>query len=170
MLLLLALFLTALAARERDNRFCIACHLHEEKLGRLVAAAPSDLAGAHHAADRQVGCIACHGGADPVMRARVWIGAGFDTLRFLAGTYREPTAMRLALRDRECRQCHAPVRPAGAPAPASGFAFHAIQDHDAVDVRCVRCHTTHTTDGDAGAWFLSRDRMAPICRDCHPEL
>ena len=32
-----ALFLAGLAAKERDNRFCVSCHLHDEKFGRLTA-------------------------------------------------------------------------------------------------------------------------------------
>src|SRR5688572_1780902 len=83
-------FLAGLAVKERDNRFCVACHLHEAKFERLLGTPVTDLAGSHHARDHRLGCIACHGGADPVMRIRVWSIAGFDTLRFLAGTYSEP--------------------------------------------------------------------------------
>lgn len=113
------LFLAGLAAKERDNRFCVACHLHEEKSERLSARAPTDLAGAHYRKDRDVGCIACHGGADLPMRLRVWAVAGFDTVKFLAGAYREPDRMRLPLRDAECRQCHTPILKASEPSPAS---------------------------------------------------
>src|SRR5439155_328531 len=77
-LLLGTLFLTALAAKERDNRFCVSCHLHDEKFLRLTASEATDLAGFHHRKKADVGCIACHGGADPLMRAKVWTVAGFD--------------------------------------------------------------------------------------------
>jgi len=190
------LFLVALAAKERDNRFCVSCHLHDEKFGRLIAAPPSDLAGQHHRKDAAVGCIACHGGADPAMRLTVWAVAGFDTLKFLAGAYREPTQMRLPLRDAECRQCHTPIlrvsRSTGAasetraraarPGDESAFAaetategrggtsYHAIREHDPVRVACVRCHTTHTTDSDAGHRFISRDSVVRVCRECHTEM
>src|SRR5262249_7051248 len=103
------LFLSGLAAKERDNRFCVACHLHDEKFRRLTTATPTDLAGFHHARDTTVGCIACHGGSDLHTRLTVWGVAGFDTVRFLVGAYREPTAMRLPLRDADCRQCHTPI-------------------------------------------------------------
>jgi hypothetical protein len=190
------LFFAGLAAKERDNRFCVGCHLHDEKFERLLAEAPTDLAGGHHAKDGTVGCIACHGGADPVMRLRVWAVAGFDTMKFLAGVYAEPTDMRLPFRDGECRQCHTPIlesRRAPASEPPSSAsarsdaasaeavygadpqeegrgqtAFHAIRDHDTVDVRCVRCHAAHTTDGHAGSGFLATPRVQPICRECHP--
>jgi len=195
-LLLGALFLVALAAKERDNRFCVSCHLHDEKFGRLIALAPGDLAGQHHRKDATVGCIACHGGADPGMRLTVWAVAGFDTLKFLAGAYREPTRMRLPLRDAECRQCHTPILRAahadgaasGAPARTDdpsdestfaaeaategrgGTSYHAIREHDTVRVTCVRCHTTHATDSDAPSRFISRTRVVPICRECHKEM
>jgi predicted CXXCH cytochrome family protein len=191
-----ALFLTALAAKEHDNRFCVSCHLHEEKFVRLTAPAATDLAGFHHVRKADVGCIACHGGADPIMRVKVWAVAGFDTLRFLAGTYREPTHMRLPLRDAECRPCHTPIqaRPPSAEgsAPATparaadasaesmaaeaetegrgGTSYHAIREHDAVRIACVRCHTSHTTDAKAADKFLSRPRITAICRECHKQM
>jgi len=189
-----------LAAKERDNRFCVSCHLHDEKFVRLIAPSATDLAGAHHLKDGEVGCIACHGGADLPMRLAVWAVAGFDTVKFLGGLYREPTHMRLPLRDADCRQCHTPIlRPAppattrpparGAPAPAvegsptesmytvdpqaegrAGTSYHAIRDHDSVDVRCARCHTSHTTDSDAANRFISKTRVVPLCRECHKEM
>jgi predicted CXXCH cytochrome family protein len=190
-----ALFLTALAAKERDNRFCVSCHLHDEKFLRLTSSPPTDLAGVHQAKKADLGCIACHGGADPIMRAKVWTVAGIDTLRFLAGTYREPTQMRLPLRDAECRPCHTPILAGsassnqGAPATSAkptdaadesavaeaategrgGTSYHAIREHQMVPIACVRCHTAHTTDADADK-FLSRPRITAICRDCHPQM
>ncbi|MBI2204169.1 MAG: hypothetical protein HYU41_10005 [Candidatus Rokubacteria bacterium] len=189
-----AAFLVALHAKEQDNRFCVACHLHEAKFERLVTAVPADLAGVHHRKDGQVGCITCHGGADLGMRLRVWAVAGFDTVKFLAGTYEEPDHMRLPLRDVECRQCHTPILKvssapplpgagpaavdpalAGQDAPpadatASATSFHAISEHNATNVACVACHTTHTTDGDPAGRFIGRERVGRICRECHPHL
>ena len=193
-LLLGTLFLTALAVKERDNRFCVSCHLHDEKFLRLTASEATDLAGFHHRKKADVGCIACHGGADPLMRAKVWTVAGFDTLRFLAGAYREPTHMRLPLRDAECRRCHTRIlgRPASSrPATTAakpvdaiddsvaaeaetegrgGTSYHAIREHDTVRIACVRCHTSHTIDANAADKFLSRPRIATICRDCHKQI
>jgi predicted CXXCH cytochrome family protein len=193
-LLLGVLFLTALAAKERDNRFCVSCHLHDDKFLRLTASEATDLAGFHHLKKAEVGCIACHGGADPLMRAKVWTVAGFDTLRFLAGTYREPTHMRLPLRDAECRRCHTPIlgRPvssssattAAKPIEATdesvaaeaetegrgGTSYHAIREHDTVRIACVRCHASHATDANAADKFLSRPKITAICRDCHKQM
>jgi predicted CXXCH cytochrome family protein len=191
------LFLAGLAAKERDNRFCVACHLHDEKFGRLTAMSSIDLAGLHHQKKAGVGCIACHGGADPVMRARVWTVAGIDTLKFLSGRYGEPDHMRLPLRDVECRQCHTPIlkpvpaqkaatpaAPARAVDPSDestfvaeaasegrgGTSFHAIREHDTVKVRCVTCHAAHVTGSDAVNRFIVRARVAPVCKECHKNM
>lgn len=185
-------FLTALAVKERDNRFCVACHLHEQKFERLVAAAPTDLAGAHHRQPSHVGCIGCHGGADLGMRLRVWGVAAMDSVKFLVGAYREPDTMRLTLRDADCRVCHTPivkrspappagVRPPAAPLGGSAAAylaeppaerqapasFHRLRDHDSVDGACVRCHAAHDTRGMAAEHFLVSQVVQPVCRECH---
>jgi predicted CXXCH cytochrome family protein len=164
-------FLVGLAAKERDNRFCISCHLHEAKFTRFGASPPADLAGFHHGR-KGVGCIDCHGGADPAMRLRVWAVAGADTLRFLVGRYREPDDMRLPLRPAECRRCHTPIVDARGRGDEEGGrdAYHAIRDHDSVALSCVRCHSSHTTGSTAGLEFISRARVEPICRECHSTL
>lgn len=168
------LFLGALAKKEQDDRFCIACHLHEEKFTRFRAPAPSDLAGAHHLAKKSLRCIDCHGGADLGMGLRVRAVAGLDTVRFLTGRYREPEQMRLPLRDQECKQCHNPIVP---PRPVEqeemsegrGDSYHEINEHRTVKTPCVDCHTSHT-QGEARFDFVDRNRITPICRDCHKEL
>jgi hypothetical protein len=191
--LIMGLFLVGLAAKERDNRFCVGCHLHDEKYARYLAAPPVDLSGAHRRADASVGCIACHGGADAPMRLRVWTLAAFDTLRFLAGTYAEPERMRLPLRDAECGHCHTPITkpsapvspprdqaPAGNPGEAISQtepppdveppAFHRLRAHEIIRVTCARCHASHAVGGTAAARFLVPAIVEPVCRECHPSL
>jgi len=166
-----------LIATERDNRFCFSCHLHEAKFTRFTSVPFTDLRGPHHAG--RVRCIACHGGADMVMRLRVWSLAALDTGKFLVGSYREPDHMKLQLRPKECTQCHTPIlkrQPALTPEQEealegrAGNAYHAIRPHDAVRTTCVQCHTSHTTDGDPKAQFIARKRVEPICRECHKTL
>ena len=168
---------TALIAKERDNRFCFSCHLHEEKFKRFTSVPFTDLSGPHHT--ERVRCIDCHGGADVGMRLRVWSLAAMDTGKFLVGNYREPEHMRLQLRPKECTQCHTPIlkrQPAltaeqeEALEGRAGNAYHAIRPHDAVRTNCVQCHTSHTTDGDPKAQFIARKRVEPICRECHKTL
>lgn len=160
--------------KEQDNRFCVACHLHEEKFSRFLAApAATDLAGAHHTSRRGVRCIDCHGGADPVMRLRVWAVAGFDTLRFLIGRHEEPKGMRLPLRDVECRQCHDPILRVTLEQEEAqegrGDSFHAITEHRTVKTACVACHTSHTV-GQKRIQFIDRRIVLPLCRTCHESM
>jgi predicted CXXCH cytochrome family protein len=188
------LFLAGLAAKERDDRFCVACHLHDEKFERLTASLAADLAGLHHNKKPEIGCIACHGGGDLDMRLRVWTVAGIDTLKFLVGRYREPDHMRLPLRDVECRQCHRPIlKPPAAPKASeatravdptadstfaaeaasegrAGTSYHEIREHDTVKVKCITCHVSHVTGSDATNRFIVRARVAPVCRECHKQM
>ena len=188
------LFLVGLAAKERDDRFCVSCHLHDQKFERLIASSAADLAGLHHNKKAEVGCVACHGGADLGMRLRVWTVAGFDTLKFLVGRYREPDHMRLPLRDLECRQCHTPILKPAAALKASdatrtgdpnenstfeaeaanegrgGTSYHSIREHDTVRVKCIACHVSHITGSDATNRFIVRARVVPVCRECHKQM
>ncbi|HET7875008.1 MAG TPA: cytochrome c3 family protein [Methylomirabilota bacterium] len=175
--LITSVSLVGLAAKERDNTFCVACHLHEEKFKRFTSVPFTDLTGPHYAKD--VRCIDCHGGADLAMRLRVWSQAALDTGKFLAGRYREPDHMKVQLRPKECTQCHTPIlkRPPALTAEQeealegrAGGAYHAIRPHDAVRITCVRCHSSHTTDSDPKAQFITRKRVEPICRECHATL
>ncbi len=171
------LFLVALAVTERNNNFCVACHLHEEKFKRFVSTPHSDLTGPHHAKD--VRCIDCHGGADLPMQLRVWTHAAHDAALFVIGRYREPDFMHVQLRPKECTQCHTPIV-RNAPALSAeqeeamegraGNTYHLIRPHDTVRITCVRCHTSHTTDGDPKGQFVARGRVQPICRECHATL
>ena len=180
----LLLFFIGLTAKERDNRFCVSCHLeekkplHEEKFTRFVASVSTDLAGAHHV-KKGVLCIDCHGGADLPMRLQVWAVAAYDTVKFLAGRYGEPDHMRLRLRDKECLQCHTPILKNLPKLSAEqeealegrvADSYHGIKDHDRVKVACVRCHTSHTTDAEAKTKFIARPRLQPICLECHKSL
>jgi hypothetical protein len=185
-LLVGTLFLTALAAKERDNRFCVACHLHDAKFSRLVTAPATDLAGFHYQRKADVGCIACHGGAGKARHLQVWLVAGVDTLGFLAGLAAEPTKLWLPLRDADCRPCHTPiegarargsVEPTGeatfaAEAQTEGraIAYHAIREHGTVPIACVRCHPSHTTGSDAGSHFIAKVTIRPLCRECHRDF
>ena len=172
-----SLFLLGLAAKERDDRFCIACHLHEEKFERFVSMPSTDLTGPHHAKD--VRCIDCHGGADLPMRLRVWSQAAVDTGRFFVGRYRESDHMRVQLRAKECSQCHTPIMKNAPVLTAeqeealegrAGNAYHALRGHDTVRILCARCHPSHTTDGDPKAQFIARRVVEPLCRECHATL
>lgn len=170
-LLLPIAFAGVLYRKERDNRFCVACHLHEEKFVRFLARpSATDLAAAHHASRQAVRCIDCHGGADVVEVLRVRALAAFDTVRFLVGRYEEPTRMRLPLSDAECRQCHDPILRVTPEQEAAtvgrGDSFHALNEHRTVKDACVACHTSHTP-GEKRLQFIDRQIVLPLCRSCH---
>ncbi len=166
-----------LAAQERNDRFCVACHLHDEKFERFTTAPAPDLTAAHHV--KGVRCIDCHGGADAWMRLRVWRVAVIDTGRFFLGRYREPDHMAIQLRPKDCSWCHTPILK-NAPALTAeqdealegrtGNSYHAIRPHDTVKVTCVRCHTAHTADSEPRLQFIARARVEPVCRQCHATL
>jgi predicted CXXCH cytochrome family protein len=48
--------------------------------------------------------------------------------------------------------------------------YHGIREHDTANIRCVRCHTSHTTDSDAKNRFISQAAVRPVCRECHKEM
>ena len=159
---------------EQNNYLCVSCHLHDEKFARFLGQpSPMDLAGAHHVSRQAVRCIDCHGGADPVMRVRVWAVAGVDTLRFLVGRYEEPRRMRLPLRDAECRQCHDPIIRMTLEQEEAwegrGDSYHAITEHRTVRVACVACHTSHMR-AEKRLQFIDRRVVLPICRRCHERM
>jgi hypothetical protein len=114
------------------------------------------------------------------MRFKVWAVAGWDTVKFLAGRYQEPDHMRLPLRDKDCRHCHTPILKSAPVALTPeqeealegrmGDSYHAIRDHDRVKLACIRCHLTHTTDSGTRLKFVSRARVLPLCRECHPSI
>jgi predicted CXXCH cytochrome family protein len=164
----------SLYLKERDDRFCVSCHLHEEKFARFQARpSATDLAGSHHGSRPPVRCIDCHGGTSMGMMAQVWAVAGLDTVRFLTGSYEEPTRMRLRLRDGDCRQCHEPiVRTTVEQEEAQegqGDSFHAITQHGTVRTACIGCHTSHTV-GEKRLQFIDRRTVLPICRSCHESM
>ncbi len=175
--LFVSLFFLSLSAKERDDNFCVSCHLHEEKFKRFISVPPTDLTGVHHAKD--VRCIDCHGGADLPMQLRVWSHAAIDTVKFLVGRYREPEFMRLTLRSKECSQCHTPIMK-NVPALSAeqeealegraGNTYHSIRQHDTVRIICTRCHSSHTADSEPKLQFIARSRVQPICRECHATL
>jgi hypothetical protein len=158
---------------ERNDEFCVACHLsenvplHEAKLEEFRADPAANLVAAHRAAEEGLGCIDCHGGASFVNKLRVKTVAARDAAKWLIGSFDEPDHMKHPLWDEDCRQCHRTY------APAREDDFHALADHNVVDFdhRCVGCHRAHPTQGvSADLDFLDQDVVLPICRNCHEEF
>jgi len=173
MLLLVALagvsFLAAVDVTDRmeqDNRFCIACHLHEAISGTFhsVNGQVMTLAGSHNvwAATK---CIDCHIGATIQDKVIMKTIAGRDTIAYLLGAYKEPEALRYPLGDRTCLKCH----PDGGQNPQRADAFHNVPYHRDPRNQCSDCHRSHA-EAPEEARFLPRETVKPLCDSCHMEV
>lgn len=169
---------------ERENTFCVSCHLtetkplHEAKLERFRARPPRTLAGAHGAAgaetprgERAFRCIDCHGGTGPLGRLRVKALSARDAFWYVVGRFEEPEGMRWPLWDSDCRQCHADLGAEPEAGPGEDPAFHdlAVHNHD-LGVSCVTCHLAHERDGLQDFHFLHPRPVRAQCASCHPEM
>jgi len=75
--------------------------------------------------------------------------------------------MAFDLSKETCLSCHPSFRISAAPGWTLR-AYHGDPAHDGSDApRCVRCHSVHEPDGDAFAYFMSRERVDHQCRKCH---
>jgi hypothetical protein len=167
---------------ERDDAFCVSCHLpdgsalHRGKRDGFARRPPASLAAAHGAAgvrgrsDPALRCIDCHGGAGLVGRARVKLLSARDAFWYATGRFEEPERMRWPLWDEDCRKCHADLGE-GAAAPGAAPAFHALAVHDAeLGVDCVACHLAHDESALPDRQFLVADVVRARCAECHPRF
>ncbi|MGH8056224.1 MAG: NapC/NirT family cytochrome c [Candidatus Entotheonellia bacterium] len=150
---------------EQDNRFCISCHLHERILENFLTHTPQllTMAGAHQHKG-QVKCIECHIGATVRDKLIIKGIAGWDTVRYFLGDFKEPDHLRFPLGDRTCLKCHTD----GGQSPTRSGAFHNEPNHRAMRFECVACHQSHPVR-DATTLFLDESIVRPVCRECHTE-
>jgi predicted CXXCH cytochrome family protein len=159
---------------ERENAFCVRCHLHERLLATCETAArhaaadrratATDLAALHFAASDEPRCIACHKGEGTIERAKVLAVAARDGLKYLAGVHREPDHSDVPIADAGCTRCHARLG-----ATADERDFHRRPEHRGLPVACVGCHRAHR-GGDPAQSFLVAADVLPACRRCHANL
>ena len=50
------------------------------------------------------------------------------------------------------------------------FAGLADSRHAERGVGCVECHTSHTAGGPAELYYMDREAVLPVCRNCHEEF
>lgn len=152
---------------EQRDRFCIACHLHEQKYKDFTAPTSEQITlAARHHAPKGVRCIDCHGGEGVVGRATILALAATDTLKYLVGRYREPEHLRVPLDDRACTKCHeAALVSTGSYAQA----YHALTPHATLSIACATCHIVHAP-GNPRVKFLDEARVMPVCKRCHPAM
>src|SRR5215831_7072656 len=87
-LALLASAATALVKhQDQDNRFCVACHLHQKKMDAMLASPPRALAAAHHGAKgpgHPERCFTCHSGEGVAGWSQVTLLSAWDAARWVA--------------------------------------------------------------------------------------
>ena len=150
---------------EQNNRFCIACHLHEQIFDNFLANSPRlvTMAGAHYHKG-EVKCIGCHIGATVTDKLIVkWIAAK-DTVRYLVGDFQEPDQLQFALGDRTCLKCH----PDSGQSQTRSGAFHNDPNHRGMRFECVACHQSHPVR-DPSTLFLEEAIVRRMCQECHKE-
>jgi predicted CXXCH cytochrome family protein len=150
---------------EEDNNFCIACHLHEEKFKDFMTDVPRlvVLAGAHHHKG-EVKCIDCHIGATFGDKLVIKAIAGWDTVQYFVGNFKEPDHLRFPLGDRMCLKCHTD----GGQSTTRAGAFHNEANHRDMAFECVKCHQSHPVR-DPATLFLDQTIVRPVCQECHNE-
>lgn len=156
---------------EDHNPFCASCHTQPETTyyDRSIAAKPVDLA-SWHTQQQDTRCIDCHSGQGVIGRIGALQVGAMDLLAFVTRTYRQPAPMTVPIGDINCTKCHTGTT------SEQGFDshFHAFlprwQAIDPTAARCVDCHTSHTTDGDATIAYLNQTRTTAVCNRCHQTL
>ncbi len=149
---------------ERDNRFCIACHLHEQILDNFLTSTPLVTMAAAHYDKGEVKCIDCHEGATVTDKLIVKGIAGWDTVRYFAGSFKEPDHLLYDLGDRTCLKCHTD----GGQSKTRLDAFHNDPNHQRMRSECGACHQSHPVR-DQGTLFLDQAIVRAVCRECHKE-
>ena len=149
---------------EQDNRFCIACHLHKEIFDNFLASTPLvTMAGAHQHKG-EIKCIDCHIGATVADKLIVKGIAGWDTVRYFLGDFKEPDHLEHPLGDRTCLKCHTD----GGQSKTRAAAFHNDRNHRNMRFECITCHQSHPTR-DPATLFLEQTVVRPVCQGCHKE-
>ena len=154
-----------------DNRFCIACHLHEDLYRHTVSAPPATLAAAHYRA-RPAGhperCFTCHSGEGLGGWSKVTLLSAWDAARWVAGDRHEPTSMRLPLENRACLKCHT-TEVHGTKSQSDTGKYHELRDHRGVGIPCFSCHVTHKP-GVRSRTYLDEATVRARCQGCHRDL
>jgi predicted CXXCH cytochrome family protein len=157
---------------ESGRNFCNACHLpdgtplHAGKLRIALERPRLDLTGVHFrdALQGRFACADCHRGAGWQERTHVLWGAAVNTLRYLAGSFREPERLARPILNVACTGCHGEPTRQGDPARFHGSLAHLAQHN----VPCTDCHRGHTAATEpAPASLALRQAAQRVCARCH---
>ncbi len=173
---------TASDRLERENEFCLGCHLTPEvrlhdPIGRDFERRPPASLAARHAqvgaADREdegFRCIECHGGTSWPGRLRVKLLAARDAFWYVSGHFEEPERMPWPLWDEDCRKCHASFDLTRSGDWDSRPFHEGLGHNENLGVACVECHRVHDTGVDPEASFLRASHVRTQCARCHSEF
>ena len=156
---------------ETQDGFCASCHTEPESTFYASSVDrsgdPANLASSHAQKDPSVHCIDCHGGLDPLPRARTFVSiAMVDTLRFYSGHYSQPAKLTSPIPDQNCLHCHR----SAVQAPGFDNHFHnMLSDPAAPQIACTDCHPGHQ-EASASEKYITRRVVYPHCNDCHTKM
>ena len=171
MLVLVACSVAFVKHKDHDNRFCIACHLHQDIYRRTVGAPPGTLAAGHYRAGgprHPERCFTCHSGEGVVGWSQVTLLSAWDAARWVAGDRHEPTSMRLPLTNQACLKCHA-AEVRGTKSENETTKYHELSQHRGITVPCFACHVVHAP-GARGKLYLDNATVRARCQACHRDL
>ncbi len=171
MLVLVACSVGFVKHKDHDNRFCIACHLHQDIYRHTVTAPPTTLAAGHYRADRgrhPERCFTCHSGEGVVGWSQVTLLSAWDAARWVAGDRHEPTSMRLPLTNQACLKCHA-AQVRGTKSENETTKYHELSQHRGITVPCFGCHVVHAP-GARAKLYLDDATVRARCQACHRDL
>jgi predicted CXXCH cytochrome family protein len=152
---------------EENDLFCGSCHTQPEStyLGRALAGSAVDLASIHHS--KSVKCIDCHAGAGITGRIGGIIQGAGNLFAYITHTGTQPAVLKTPFADSDCIKCHEETIYNQQNSQHYHLFLPRWQAADPNAARCVSCHTTHTTDGDASIQFLEVNRTQDVCQQCH---
>ena len=160
-------FTGALVHLERQDGFCIACHLHEQKDRDMHAPAREigQLTALHF--EKGVGCADCHREPGPLGRVMTLYTLGVrDAASYLFTDFREPERLTTHIKNGTCIECHAETLARdGNPDSYHGTRVH----NDRQDIRCTTCHLHHRP-GDPEFAFIELTAFEAGCASCHRGL
>ena len=151
---------------EKDNKFCLSCHLHQKIYDDFLSAEKVKTLSSKHGKNRGFICIDCHVGPGITGRIKATILGASNTVVFLTTMYEEPKEMRIKMGDEHCMKCHTNSEVSKGKTVDD---FHGRIDHFDVSTRCVQCHISHT-EGNPSLKFLKDDVVIPFCKECHPRM
>lgn len=154
------------ATRESHDAFCASCHTEPESTYyQRSLEAPVDLASFH--TGKQARCIDCHSGENVTGRIQAELLGAHNALAYLTHSGVSPAKLTRPIGDTNCLKCHTDI----AKDQDFNNHFHIFlsrwQQLDTKAAKCVSCHSSHTTDGQAEIGFLNEARTQVVCDDCH---